>query len=706
MRVLSSLLFLALILLLPACLLGSDAPVPTPIPNIEATVQAAVVAALPTETPTPTPNIEATVQAAVVAALPTETPIPTPNVDATVEARVVATMIAMPTPIHTPSPTPTPTQTPPPTPTPEPPPTPTRTPTPEQTPTHTPTPEPTSTHTPTPEPTPTNTPTPESTQAPQTQLSEMVKQIRPAVVRIQTRSGSGSGVIFETQGQTGYIITNHHVVEGAAQVSVTVNDSNTYRGSVLGTDSIRDLAVVSICCGSFLALPFGDAATLQPGDEVVAVGYPLGLLGEATVTRGIVSAIRYDRAHMSDVIQTDAAINPGNSGGPMLSISGEVLGINTFRHEETDSGRPVEGLGFAISEQTVQERIPILKAGTPNPTPVPTPIPTSSPGQAYDFGPISDELPHEPTDDFIEEYYGDVSIADMVVAATFVNPYAASSNSWDYGFIFRNPWRDEDAPFLQVIVSSDRRWALKSGAGAPYDHVGGGTLGNLNTAAGGRNHLMVVAIDERGWFFVNGDFVAGLDLSSVTHAGDVSVITGAFAGNEVAGAVTRFEDFSGRSFSRRYGPADGTLEKEEGRIASHWSGVRARDLLVEADFVNPQGSDWSYGFIVRNPEFNRLEVIGLTDSEWWFHRTRDTGDDKYTEVDSGFLTDSGATFLTRNHLTLIAIEDRGWFFVNDQLIDELDLSHNQDRGGISAMGGFFREDRDSPEFQDFNVWAP
>ncbi len=141
-------------------------------------------------------------------------------------------------------------------------------------------------------------------------MSSMVKQARPAVVRIQTSSGSGSGVIFETQGRTGYVVTNHHVVEGEARVNVIVNDSVTYRGTVLGTDRVRDLAVVSICCANFRTLPFGNAATLQPGDEVVAIGYALGLPGQATVTRGIVSAVRYDSAYRSDVIQTDAAINP------------------------------------------------------------------------------------------------------------------------------------------------------------------------------------------------------------------------------------------------------------------------------------------------------------------------------------------------------------------------------------------------------------
>ena len=536
----------------------------------------------------------------------------------------------------------------------------------------------------------------------------MVKQVRPAVVRIQTSSGSGSGVIFETQGRTGYVVTNHHVVEGEVQVSVIVNDSTIYSGSVLGTDSIRDLAVVSICCGSFQALPFGNAAALQPGDEVVAIGYALGLPGEATVTRGIVSAVRYDSAYRSDVIQTDAAINPGNSGGPILSVSGEILGINTFRYDESQSGRPTEGLGFAISGTTVQQQIPTLRAGPPAPTPTPTPrrtTATPTPGQTADFGPISGELRHDPSDGFIKTEYANVSIADMMVETTFVNPYSAASNDWDYGFIFR---RENTGPAIHFAVTSDRRWYLawRETPSADNQQVGGGTIPTFDTSAGGRNHLRVVAIKERGWLFVNGEFVSTLDLSSVTGAGDVAVITGAFEGNEVAGAVTRFENFRGDRLSRRYGPADGMLEKEPGSIATHGSRVRTRDLVVEAEFVNPQGSDWDYGFIIRNPELNHLDIIGLTDKAWWFHYALDVSDDEYAKVADGYLSGAGISLLSRNHLLIIAIEGAGWFFVNDRLVVKLDLGHNLDSGRVSAMGDFFGSHQGSPSFENLNVWAP
>ena len=142
------------------------------------------------------------------------------------------------------------------------------------------------------------------------------------------------------------------------------------------------------------------------------MGYPLGLPGEATVTKGIVSAIRFDQTNQRLVIQTDAAINPGNSGGPMLSEMGEILGINTFRREETESGRPVDNVGFAIAAPTIQEQLHTLKPApspTPEPTPESMPEPTPTPSGDYAFGPLNGELEHNPNDNFAEGEFAGVS---------------------------------------------------------------------------------------------------------------------------------------------------------------------------------------------------------------------------------------------------------------------------------------------------------
>ena len=101
-----------------------------------------------------------------------------------------------------------------------------------------------------------------------------------------------------------------------------------------------------------------------------------------------------------------------------------------------------------------------------------------------------------------------------------------------------------------------------------------------------------------------------------------------------------------------------------------------------------------------------MEVIGLTDNAWWFHETSDVGDGEYTIVAAGYLSDAGISLLNRNHLLVIAIEESGWFFVNDQLVAKLDLGHNQASGRTSAMGSFFDSHTGEPSFENFNVWAP
>ena len=206
----------------------------------------------------------------------------------------------------------------------------------------------------------------------------MIRRVRPAVVRIETPYGTGTGVIFDISQTRGTIITNRHVIEDSfgrplQSVEVIVHDSITYKGQVTDNDYSRDLATIVICCGNFSALNFGDSSALESGDQVVAIGYARSIQGEATTTLGIVSAKRYDNG--VHVIQTDAPLNPGNSGGPLLSVEGYIVGINTFGLPDS------EGLGFAVAEETVRafiSRAPsrVTPVPTGNPKPPGTAIPT------------------------------------------------------------------------------------------------------------------------------------------------------------------------------------------------------------------------------------------------------------------------------------------------------------------------------------------
>ena len=175
------------------------------------------------------------------------------------------------------------------------------------------------------------TPTPRPTATPS--FSDIVERVRPSVVLVQTDLRSGSGVILDVDNRFAYVATNHHVIADASWIVVTVNDSSTYAAEALGYDISYDLAVLRIQCSSCKEVPFGRSADLQTGIEVMVVGYPGGSVsGEASVTRGFVSAIGpHSLYQWGETIQTDAAINPGNSGGPMFSLTGEVVGINTFK---------------------------------------------------------------------------------------------------------------------------------------------------------------------------------------------------------------------------------------------------------------------------------------------------------------------------------------------------------------------------------------
>lgn len=181
----------------------------------------------------------------------------------------------------------------------------------------------------------------------------------------EQEAGSGSGVIYKSEGDKAYVITNYHVVEGAKQLEVTLADGTKEEATLVGSDIWTDLAVVSISNKNVKTVAkFGDSDVLKQGETVIAIGNPLGLDFYGSVTTGVISG--KDRSVPVDlnsdgyedweteVLQTDAAINPGNSGGALINIAGELIGINSMKIAESS----VEGLGFSIPINTV---IPIVE---------------------------------------------------------------------------------------------------------------------------------------------------------------------------------------------------------------------------------------------------------------------------------------------------------------------------------------------------------
>lgn len=203
----------------------------------------------------------------------------------------------------------------------------------------------------------------EATASPDGRLSsvEIAKKVRPSVVGIAqysrsdtfSPSGQGSGIIINEEG---YIVTNAHVVQDSAGISVELENGESYSAKLIGIDSKTDLAVIKIEAEGLVPAEFGDSTTLEVGETVIAIGNPGGQLLAGSVTQGIVSAV--DRNIKSDgvsstYIQTDAAINPGNSGGALVNQFGQVIGINSSKIAAVN----YEGIGFAIP---ISEAKPIV----------------------------------------------------------------------------------------------------------------------------------------------------------------------------------------------------------------------------------------------------------------------------------------------------------------------------------------------------------
>ncbi|PAV28461.1 serine protease [Virgibacillus profundi] len=212
-----------------------------------------------------------------------------------------------------------------------------------------------------------------------TQITEIVEQITPAVVGVTniqrqtdfwqqqdgSEAGTGSGVIYKNEDGTAFVVTNHHVIEGADTLEVVLSNDTHIEAELIGSDLFSDLAVLRMDGSNVQkVIEIGSSGNIKVGEPAIAIGNPLGLMFSSSVTQGVISGtertIPQDfnqdgRADwQAEVIQTDAAINPGNSGGALINMYGQLVGINSMKINQT----AVEGIGFAIP---IDSALPIIQ---------------------------------------------------------------------------------------------------------------------------------------------------------------------------------------------------------------------------------------------------------------------------------------------------------------------------------------------------------
>ena len=645
-------------------------PTPAPAPDIAATVEAAVAEAMPALSPTPTPNMIATVQAAVAIAMPRAQS----DIASTVAANVMATVTAS-----------QPTQTP--------------------VPTLTPTPEPTAT----PLVTPTASSIPETPTLPaqvversSLSIEEIVTKAKPSVLRIVGDRTAGTGFVVDT---AGYILTNEHVVAGQSRLTAILDGDTRLRARVVAADEQRDIALLKVEGGNGLT-PLAFATALQEGEDVIALGFPLNLTGNITITRGIVSAVRWFDGVKH--VQTDAAVNPGNSGGPLLNNRAEVVGMNTSVIRRI-AGRDfdAQGIGFAITYDVLVESHAAMRCGpTPSTAPVPQAAFTNVPERG--FGPASGRLAHN-EDTNIPELDAQVDLVDSVIEATFVDTLSAQSRSWSHGFFIRKT----DEHYHTLTIASNGYWYHHLRNGGQPNGAADVKLGfscNVRKGRSAQNHVRVIALGDRGWLFINGAYEAELDLSAVGGSGTVSLIGVWFDGHEHPGSNTVYKDFVVRPVDLLHGPEDGAIKQGgSDEIDVHPTEARVANGIVELRLFNPlfvAESQWSGGFRFGSGEAGGFHAIVVTGSGAWLHGryVEDGWENRGFESSDVISTARGKA----NHILVIALGDRGYLLINGSLVANLDLSDLTDPGRVDAIASLFEGHSTkgvSTPFEGFAVWS-
>lgn len=324
------------------------------------------------------------------------------------------------------------------------------------------------------------------------------------------------------------------------------------------------------------------------------------------------------------------------------------------------------------------------------------------------FTPTEGILAHEPEDNTIEMYYPGITPDNFVMNVSFVNPYSTDEGPWDFGVAFRQIEPDDE---FRLVVRSDGLWNLNQRA-PDEDFIiqEGDVLDLLDLRPDEGNQLTMIVFDDFGYFFLNSELVDTLDLSARLDGGEIALGTGFYTADEQAGGETYYEDFAVWPLAIEYGPSSGELVHVlDDLIKLEETAVDLENALITATFLNPfaaSENDWDIGFAFRDDDDATKYFLVLESEGFWELVSRFGDADTDTTVQEGEVDNLNLEAGGSNTMTLISWGDLGYFFLNGELVETLDLSDIRDTGDVEIMTAFYFDheiEGEATGFEDLTI---
>ncbi len=406
----------------------------------------------------------------------------------------------------------------------------------------------------------------------------------------------------------------------------------------------------------------------------------------------------------------DIAVATGfykNSG-----LAGRALSFEDFTVWELPQSQAVED----VYEQATQTAVAYTQNVTPTPTPPPAQAELIPPQKVVTSE--TGDLPHSKDGAVLQKAAG-VNLSDFSVDITFNTPYAEALGVWDVGFLFRAPSNEEG---YRLVIHSDNTWQLinqSDGKSVVVDdnkkHKA--AIRTLINTTGSPNKLSLIALAEKGFFFINDAFVADLDLSARQEPGEIYFESGYSPGSQEEGYSTLYKDFSVWQLGQPgLGPMEGSLpHSTDGLTQTRSAGTSVKNFITRARFANPYESlrgQWDIGFAFRSAadddQYQAVVVSGPGGSVWYFgNRQPALSATTWTNKQQKLPVSIKIGYPAENDLYLLVRENKGFFFINNTLIAPLDLVGRENAGDVAVGTGFFKESSIKDKltrYSGFTIW--